>query len=630
MFKNLRTSTKLFVLCTMFILAIAVTTYELVAEKQIAIDFARRELAGTRYLTTLRAVYAAILRGGSGENGGIYPDKMLKSLAAAQAEAGNMLQTAEIEEALSATLRKLWSGTDADDINALIPEALGKAQKLAFRIADDSYLSLDPDLDSYYVQNIIVNRMPLFLGQLGEVQTFVGEPASATTPESRPEAHFLILDGLLRSTMRGIDADLTAAYRGNSGGALKQTLNGPFAAVISNTSSYLGSVNANLGRVNVGLSGGAAERADTLSLDRSYEKAVDSAIDAWRVAQAQLDQLLQLRIDGLIGRLVRSLTLTGVLAGLSILLVLMTHRHIVRPLQRLELVARTVRETRDFNLRTDYRSEDEIGRLAVAFNDMMSELAKAREREAADQMRNAALQSDLARAARLTIVGEMAATIAHEINQPLTAIVTNGNAGLRWLANPAPDLGEARSALKRIVNDGHRASQVIGTIRAMLKKGGEDKVPLEVNDVIREVLALVHDDLQKRQVLVDAELAGGLPQLSANRVQLQQVILNLIMNAADAMGSVTDRKRTLKVSSGRHDSTGVLVTVEDSGTGIDPEHIDRIFDPFFTTKSEGMGLGLSICRSIIEGHGGHLSVSGGNPHGSVFHLRLPAERAYNG
>jgi len=129
---------------------------------------------------------------------------------------------------------------------------------------------------------------------------------------------------------------------------------------------------------------------------------------------------------------------------------------------------------------------------------------------------------------------------------------------------------------------------------------------------------------------VRTELSTELPDVLVNRVQLQQVILNLIMNAADAMGSVTDRKRTLKVSSGRHDSTGVLVTVEDSGTGIDPEHIDRIFDPFFTTKSEGMGLGLSICRSIIEGHGGHLSVSGGNPHGSVFHLRLPAGRAYNG
>jgi C4-dicarboxylate-specific signal transduction histidine kinase len=288
----------------------------------------------------------------------------------------------------------------------------------------------------------------------------------------------------------------------------------------------------------------------------------------------------------------------------------------VRPLERLEHAASTVRETRNYDLRIDYRSHDEIGQLAAAFNEMLSELAAARERELSKQ-------SEVARVTRLTTMGQMAASIAHEVNQPLAAIVTSSNAGLRWLGRTTPDLDEVRAALQRIAKDGHRASQVIDSIRAMFKKDARDRTPIDINDLIREVLALVDGDLRSKRISVRTDLAMQLPPVLADHVQLQQVILNLITNAADAMRPVTDRARLLQVISGTYESNGVRVIVEDSGTGIDPAAKEQIFDAFFTTKSNGMGLGLSICRSIIEAHGGHLSASRGNPHGSVLEFVLP-------
>jgi signal transduction histidine kinase len=226
----------------------------------------------------------------------------------------------------------------------------------------------------------------------------------------------------------------------------------------------------------------------------------------------------------------------------------------------------------------------------------------------------------------LMTMGEMAASIAHEINQPLAAIVTSGNAGLRWLARATPDLNEARAALQRIAREGQRASQVIASVRAMFKKDTQERMPVGVDDLLREILALVHGELQNQKIVVQTNLAGGLPPVLADHVQLQQVILNLLMNAIDAMRPVTDRPRLLRVESALHDPAGILISVQDSGTGINPEDMDRIFDAFFTTKSNGMGLGLSICRSFIEAHGGRLSASAATPYGSVFHVALPTHR----
>jgi PAS domain S-box-containing protein len=233
-------------------------------------------------------------------------------------------------------------------------------------------------------------------------------------------------------------------------------------------------------------------------------------------------------------------------------------------------------------------------------------------------------QSELAQVARLTAMGEMSASIAHEINQPLAAIVANGNAGLRWLANAAPDLDEVRATLKRIVSDGHRAGKVISGVRTLFKKNVQARAPVEVNDIVREVLSLVRGELESRRVTVEAEL-GMLPPVTADRAQLQQVILNLITNALDAMGAHSDRPRVLRLRSERCEPGKIMVTVQDSGPGIEKKNIDRIFEPFFTTKANGTGIGLAICRSVVESHGGRLMASHGHPHGAVFQIVLPLQ-----
>jgi PAS domain S-box-containing protein len=224
-------------------------------------------------------------------------------------------------------------------------------------------------------------------------------------------------------------------------------------------------------------------------------------------------------------------------------------------------------------------------------------------------------------------MGEMAASIAHEIKQPLAAIVATGHAGLRWLTRATPDIEEARDTLKSIVDSANRASEVIDSIRSMFKNESQAKTPQDVNELIREVLTLVGAEMEKQYVSIRTELSAQLPQVPANPVQLRQVMVNLIMNAVDAMNTVKNRARVLRIKTGIDKLDAVLITVEDSGTGIDPQNLDRIFDAFFTTKSHGMGLGLSICRSVIQSHGGHLSAAPAQPHGSIFHVLLPTGAA---
>jgi PAS domain S-box-containing protein len=233
-------------------------------------------------------------------------------------------------------------------------------------------------------------------------------------------------------------------------------------------------------------------------------------------------------------------------------------------------------------------------------------------------------RAELARVTRRMAMGEMAASIAHEIKQPLAAIAANGNAGLRWLASDAtPNIERARAILKHIVNDTHRASEVIDGIRSMFKNEGQAKTLQDLNELIREALTLVRVEVENQRVSICAELSAELPRVPANQVQLRQVIVNLIANAVDAMSTVANRARVLRIKTKRHKLDGVLITVEDTGIGIEPQNLDRVFDAFFTTKSHGMGMGLSICRSIIEGHDGRLSVAPAQPHGSIFHVSLP-------
>ena len=249
-------------------------------------------------------------------------------------------------------------------------------------------------------------------------------------------------------------------------------------------------------------------------------------------------------------------------------------------------------------------------------------LGEHRRRHSAEMAtRNTMFQ--LAQVNRLATAGELSASIAHEVNQPLTGIVTKANAALRWLAAETPDLEKARAALTQIVCAGHRASDIITSIRSMLRKDKQDKSPVDVNKLIWTVLGLVWIDLRKHEIALDTKLNEQLPSVQGNEIQLQQVILNLITNAIESMHSV--EHRVLRVRSESSEPGVIHVSIEDTGTGIDHSDLDSIFKPVFTTKSTGMGMGLAICRSIAEGHGGRIWISQGVEKGSIFHISLPTQ-----
>ena len=253
----------------------------------------------------------------------------------------------------------------------------------------------------------------------------------------------------------------------------------------------------------------------------------------------------------------------------------------------------------------------------------ISERKQAEDRLRASERNLQMTQAELARVSRLTTMGELAASIAHEVNQPLTAVINNGSACLRLLANNNLEPEVLRRALEGIIADGTRASTVLARIRAFIKKEPAEKSELDINEVIQEVLVLAGRELYENQVLPDHQLKTDLPSVLADRVQLQQVLLNLIMNGIEAMAAVTDRPRLLGVQSRIDESGDVLVAVSDSGTGFGLE-LDRVFNPFFTTKANGMGMGLSISRSLVESHGGRLWAAPNSPHGAVFSFTLPA------
>ena len=247
--------------------------------------------------------------------------------------------------------------------------------------------------------------------------------------------------------------------------------------------------------------------------------------------------------------------------------------------------------------------------------------ANIRADHAEEELRKA--QMELAHVTRVTTLGELTASIAHEVNQPLAAVVANAEACLHWLDRATPDLDAVRRSVEWVINDGNRASEVIRRVRALANKTSLEKGPLDINDVIREVIALVQRELIRHLVSLRMELAPALPMIRGDRVQLQQVMINLVMNGIEAMESVTDRPRELVVRSGRDEPDQALISVADCGVGISAENADRLFNAFFTTKASGMGMGLSICRSIVEAHDGRLWATANVPHGATFQFTLP-------
>jgi PAS domain S-box-containing protein len=247
--------------------------------------------------------------------------------------------------------------------------------------------------------------------------------------------------------------------------------------------------------------------------------------------------------------------------------------------------------------------------------------AKARE----DDRRYREMQTELAHANRVATMGQLTASIAHEVNQPIAATVTHAHAALRWLGARPPNLEEVRQALIGIVKDGNRAGDVIHRIRALINKAPPRKDRLEINGAILEIIELTRGEAGKCGISVVTQLADELPVVEGDRVQLQQVLLNLIVNAFEAMGATGEGSRELLIGTEKGEPGGVVVAVQDSGPGLDAAMLERVFESFYTTKPTGLGLGLSICRSIIEAHGGRLWASANQRHGATFHFTLPAD-----
>jgi len=268
------------------------------------------------------------------------------------------------------------------------------------------------------------------------------------------------------------------------------------------------------------------------------------------------------------------------------------------------------------------RVEERTAELRHTNEQLVAEMAERRRAEEA--YREA--QAELARVTRMSALGTLAASISHEVNQPLAAVVTNADACAVWLSSEPPNLEEVRAAVDCIAREGTRASDVVRRIRSMFTKTTPERVMVQVNDVIREVVALVQTEVAKHEVTLRTELADDLPAAMGDRVQLQQVMANLVLNGIEAMSTVTDRPRELVIRSEVRDGEELLVAVQDSGVGIDSKNQKRIFDAFFTTKSQGMGMGLSISHSIVEAHCGRLWASANEGHGATLQFTLPAAR----
>ena len=266
---------------------------------------------------------------------------------------------------------------------------------------------------------------------------------------------------------------------------------------------------------------------------------------------------------------------------------------------------------------------DEQRDQGVAFVLDLTERKRAEAEARESERRYREMQMELAHANRVATMGQLTASIAHEVNQPIAATVTNAQAALRWLAARPPNLEEVRQALDHIVKDGNRAGDVIGRIRDLIKKAPPRKDRVDINEAIREVIELTRGEAAKNGVSVQTALAEGLPLIEGDRVQLQQVILNLIINAVEAMGAVERGPRELLITTAQAESNGVLVAVRDSGPGLAPASLEHLFDAFYTTKPDGLGMGLSICRSIIEAHGGRLWATANVPRGAIFHFTVP-------
>jgi len=311
-----------------------------------------------------------------------------------------------------------------------------------------------------------------------------------------------------------------------------------------------------------------------------------------------------------------------------------SHRQLIEGFDHSSVTARRMGELREvFGRRkngSEFPAEASISKLNLPggklFTAFLRDVTERKQIEAARKQAVDALveaRAELARVARVTTMGELAASIAHEVNQPLAAVITNASACLRWLAATPSNMAEANAAVQRIIRDANRAGEVIVGIRAFLKRGQPRKTQLQMGEIVREVVILAQGEARTHEVAMRVESTADLPPVLADQVEVQQVLLNLILNAIEAMSTVTERARVLEVATAKHGADEVVVAVRDSGPGLDLGRMERLFDPFYTTKPDGMGMGLAISRSIIDAHGGQLWAMPNDGPGATFRFTLP-------
>jgi len=584
---------RLLALSLVFCIPIALLTGLFIAQSWKDISFANREIDGASYE---KAIWPVLRASALGAGVGADQADLRAVRGRFDAEFGTAAATDALARAASAAQR------------------LEAGRALMDTVADRSNLTLDPDLDSFYVMDAVTVRLPTLLVSTNTLSEAAALPASVSDRPVR------IAEALqtLRGAADAATSDFDAAMRANATGKARAALAGHAAAL-----QRFADVLADQRDALIAGAPGATADADVRALQAEVG-------DTWRVARDELQRLLEARVGRLTQTLILNLAVVLYFLGFAAALAFIIAGGLSRRVADL-IIAMDRLIDGDIRVAVphlaDRNETGHIARTVEAFKQSLIEGERLREeaqaQTASAETARATAEAERARVVRFLSVGEMASSIAHEINQPIAAIVAGGAAARRWLERETPNVARARQAIDRIVRDAGRAGAVIARIRQVLGKNAPIFLRIDVNQAVQEALEFTERERSLARIATRLDLAPGLPPVRGDRVQLQQVIINLTLNGVDAMKSTQGAPRTLSVATALTPEGEVLVSVADSGEGLEPGAAERLFDPFYTTKQTGMGLGLSISRSIIADHGGKIWAETGADGGAVFRFTLP-------